>query len=130
MTKMSFANHSAHAPGWSAHELALFHRTADFLSTEGISVETDYGLTDEGDPWLVFCDAESGEVFGHFARFHDQYVACMPFRNDGLSGWVLTDLLSRYLRLRGVGWSTVARARSMQGLDTLAAVGFLMLQCA
>ena len=75
--------------GWSTHELALFSRAAKLLSSGGLRIETDYGLTDEGEPWLVFCNADSGDVCGHFAKMRKEYVACIPFREHGLKGWEL-----------------------------------------
>src|SRR5262245_48149399 len=72
--------------GWSAHELALFARAAKFLSSGGLRIQTDYGLTDEGEAWLVFCNAESGDVCGHFAKMSEGYLACIPFREHGLRG--------------------------------------------
>src|SRR5262245_17605218 len=107
--------------GWSAHELALFSRAAKLLSTGGLRIETDYGLTDEGEAWLVFCNTESGDVCGHFAKMHAGYVACIPFRGHGLRGRELRDVLARFLRRRGIVWSTVTRpvARHASRLATL-----------
>jgi hypothetical protein len=96
--------------GWSARELALFSRAAKSLSSGGLRVETDYGLTDEGEPWLVFCCAESGDVCGHFAKVRRKYVACVPFRGHGLRGCKLQDVLSRFLRRRGIPWSTLTHS--------------------
>jgi hypothetical protein len=90
--------------GWSGQELALFSRAAKLLSLEGCRIETDYGLTDEGEPWLVFCNAESADVCGHFARMREGYVACIPFRDDGLRGGELRDVLGRFLWRRGIAW--------------------------
>jgi len=126
----SFPDQSVHTQGWSTHELALFCRAAALLSSESLCVETDYGLTDEGEPWLVFCDAESGDILGHFARINDEYIACVPFqRCGGLRGWELSCLLSRFLLQRGIAWSTAARP-IIRSVDKLAALGFVFLQCA
>jgi hypothetical protein len=46
--------------GWSNHELAQFHRMIAILCDVGFAIETDSGMTDEGDPWLVFCEVDSG----------------------------------------------------------------------
>src|SRR5689334_5886336 len=54
--------------GWSNCELAQFHRMIAILCDVGSTFETDCGVTDEGEPWLVFCEADSGEMFAHFAR--------------------------------------------------------------
>jgi hypothetical protein len=124
----SFADQNYPA-GWSPHELALFYRAARLLSSQSIHVETDYGLSDEGEPWLVLCDAESGDVFGHFARMHEEYIACVPFRRCALTGWELSELLGRFLRRRGITWSTVTRP-IVRNVDRLAAIAFAILQCA
>jgi len=104
-----FAHRRVRRSGWSSHELAHFHRAARLLLAEGLSVVTDYGTTDEGDPWFVLCDAESGEIVAHFARITQQYVACVPFRNGSLTGGLLPDLIDEFLhrrdavRLRAIG---------------------------
>lgn len=113
--------------GWSAQELALFSRAAKLLRSGGLRIQTDYGLTDEGEPWLVFCNSESGDVCGHFARMRDGYVACVPFREHGLRGWELRDVLSRYLRRRGIAWSTITRPL-VRHADRLTTLGFAILQ--
>src|SRR5215472_1871926 len=59
-----YAELNVRPTGWSAQELALFSRAAKLLSSGGLRIETDYGLTDEGEAWLVFCNAESGDVSG------------------------------------------------------------------
>ena len=115
--------------GWSAHELALFSRAAKLLSTGGLRIETDYGLTDEGEAWLVFCNAESGDVCGHFAKMRDGYMACIPFRERGLRGWELRDVLGRFLRRRGVAWSRITRP-FIRHANRLTALGFALLQIA
>ena len=114
-------------PGWSGQELALFSRAAKLLSSGGLRIETDYGLTDEGEPWLVFCNVESGDVCGHFARMREGYVACIPFRGHGLRGGELRDVLARFLRQRGITWSAVARPL-VRNADRLTALGFSFLQ--
>ena len=113
--------------GWSGHELALFSHAAKLLSSGGLRIETDYGLTDEGEPWLVFCSAESGDVCGHFAKMREGYVACIPFREHGMRGGELRDLLCRFLRRRGIAWSTIARPL-VRHADRLTALGFALQQ--
>src|SRR5262249_54571184 len=126
---ISYAYPNGRHIGWSARELALFSRAARLLSSGGLRVETDYGLTDEGEPWLVFCHAETGDVFGHFARMQEGYVACVPFRGYGLRGWELPDLLSRFLRRRGIMPSAITRPL-VRNLDRLAAFGLAIMQLA
>jgi len=109
--------------------LALFARAAKLLSAGGLRVETDYGLTDEGEAWLVFCYAESGDVCGHFAKMRQKYVACVPFRGHGLRGWALHDVLSRFLRRRGISWSAVTRPL-VRHADRVTALCVALLQIA
>jgi len=105
----ALTNQNVHPQDWSTHELALFARAATLLSSESRCVEIEHGLTDEGEAWLVLCDADSGDVFGHFAKLNEEYIACVPFCQCALTGWELPGLLSRFLRHRGVAWSAVTR---------------------
>jgi hypothetical protein len=85
---------------WSKHELALFHRAVGLLWEAGLSVETDGGITDEGEPWFVFCDPDSSDVIAHFARIGGTYVICAPTINDTLTGRNFADLMERFLQRR------------------------------
>jgi len=59
---------------WSQQEVAEFYRVESALVQAGVQLESDRGLSDEGDPWFIFCRADSGEVFMHFARIDGLYV--------------------------------------------------------
>ena len=85
--------------GWSNHELAQFHRVIASLCGVGLALETDRGLTDEGDPWFVFCDADSGESFGHFARIGGEYVVCAPCLEGLLTRTTLRQLVDHFIDL-------------------------------
>jgi hypothetical protein len=63
---------------WSQQELAEFYRVEGALIRAGLSIETDRGLSDEGDPWFVFLRAEDGEVVVHFARVDGEYLIAGP----------------------------------------------------
>ena len=63
----------------------------------GLRVETDSGVTDEGEPWFAFFDIDSGEVVAHFARISGTYVVCAPFLNGSLTGRVFSDLVASFL---------------------------------
>jgi len=97
---------AAHArqQGWSDHELADLRRAAKILWQHGLCLDTDGGVTDEGEPWYVFCDADSGEIVVHFARVDGQYIACAPFRDGALKGRVLHDVVDRFLHDRVAPW--------------------------
>jgi len=88
---------SARRQGWSNQELAHFRRAMKVLAEAGIALETDSGVTDEGEPWLVFCDADSGEVLAHFAKISGKYVVSAPFLKGSLTGRVFPSLFRRFL---------------------------------
>jgi len=77
------------------------------LAAGGRAIESEHGLTDEGDPWYVFCDAESGEVIVHFARIGENYVCCVPFHEGALRGVMLPELVDQFLH-RGEGTGAAA----------------------
>jgi hypothetical protein len=85
--------------GWSNHELAQFHRVIASLCGVGFALETDSGATDEGDPWFVFCDDDSGQIFAHFARISGEYVVCAPCLNRSLTGTILRELVDHFIDL-------------------------------
>jgi hypothetical protein len=82
---------------WSLFELSIFDHARRSLKLQGVEVELECGVTDEGDPWLVFCNVETGDVLGHFARIGDDYVACVPFHCNGLTSVILPDVLAPFL---------------------------------
>ena len=59
---------------WSQRELAEFYRVENALLQAGLTLESDRGVSDEGDPWYVFCRRDSADVFIHFARIDGEYV--------------------------------------------------------
>jgi hypothetical protein len=75
---ISLSMTAPHSRDWSNQELAEFYRVENSLIRAGLSVETDRGLSDEGDPWFIFCHAETGDVIIHFARFDGSYAVASP----------------------------------------------------
>jgi hypothetical protein len=63
---------------WTSQELAEFYRVESALIQGGMKVSTDRGLSDEGDPWFVFCREEGGDPVVHFARIDGQYIIASP----------------------------------------------------
>src|SRR5262245_34608005 len=86
-----------HRTDWSKEEVGYLERAAHFLRKLGISVETDHGVTDEGEPWFVICDDGSDEVLAHFCRIRGRYIACAPFLERSLTGHVFADLIECFL---------------------------------
>lgn len=65
---------SARNHDWTQQELAGFYRVESALVQAGLSIWTDRGVTDEGDPWFVFGRGDNEEVIAHFARIRSQYL--------------------------------------------------------
>jgi hypothetical protein len=80
LNTVSFFNFTAasRSRDWTQRELAEFYRVEASLVRANIQVETDRGRSDEGDPWFVFCNARTGEIIVHFARFDGTYVVASP----------------------------------------------------
>jgi len=95
---MVLAKVRAYRQGWSKHELAHLQRAAKLMRAGGMSIRTDCGLADEGDPWFVFCAYETGEVIAHFARIDGKYIACVPFRSGAMTRPILPDLIEQFLQ--------------------------------
>ena len=81
--------------------MASFMRAKRLLSMAGVSLETDRGMTDEGDPWLVFLDHD-GEVFAHFARINEIYILDSTAQHEVVEAFSLEDLVSAFSRKRAI----------------------------
>ena len=94
---------------WSLLELSILEQARKTLEFQGGHVEIECGITDEGDPWLVFCDADTSNVLCHFARLgSDKYVACVPstmLEPPSRIEDVLDDFFSSRFR-RGAPWTS------------------------
>jgi hypothetical protein len=86
--------------GWSKNEFDMLFGVAKFLRLQRADLVMDYGVTDEGEPWFVVCDPQSGDVLVHFARIAGEYLACVPFRDYVLTGCGLNALLDRFFQSR------------------------------
>ena len=71
---------------WSQRELAEFYRVQNALTKSGVGISTDRGLTDEGDPWIVFSRQDNEEVIVHLARIRGEYVVASNFTEGVLRG--------------------------------------------
>jgi hypothetical protein len=85
---------------WTSQELAEFYRVESALIQGGMRIVTDRGLSDEGDPWFVFCREDSGEPVVHFARIDGQYIIASPAYEGVARGLdfkpMVQDLISRH----------------------------------
>lgn len=60
--------------GWGNEERAQFLRIQRLLENAGLAVEVEMGVTEEGDPWCVFCSRVTGDVIIHAARIDGRYM--------------------------------------------------------
>lgn len=75
-------NTKAKAPvrDWSTQEIADFYRAHRLLADNGAGIGIDRGVSDEGEPWMVFFDIVSHDVFLHIARIDGAcHLVCEPF---------------------------------------------------
>jgi hypothetical protein len=83
---VSFFRSAPRPRDWNNQELAEFYRVEASMVRSGLSVVTDRGLSDEGDPWFVFCHAETEDIIVHFARIDDLYVVASPAFDNCVRG--------------------------------------------
>ncbi|MGE0769500.1 MAG: hypothetical protein AB7L90_23925, partial [Hyphomicrobiaceae bacterium] len=88
-----------HRVSWSQSELGEFYRVGAILRNAGWSLEIDSGWTDEGDPWLVFCECRTGEVISHFAKIKGNYLLDAAPLRQPLSGENFATLLNRFVSI-------------------------------
>ena len=85
---------------WTSQELAEFYRVESALIQGGMKISTDRGVSDEGDPWFIFCREEGGDPVVHFARIDGQYIIASPAYNGVARGLdfrsMVQDLISRH----------------------------------
>jgi hypothetical protein len=84
---------------WSTQEIAEFYRVEAALVQAGASVCVDRGVSDEGDPWFVFCRAVDGEVIVHFARIAGKYLIVAESVGLPLRGSDFRRLLADFVEL-------------------------------
>ncbi|MBB4267067.1 hypothetical protein [Roseospira visakhapatnamensis] len=80
---------------WTNQERAELYRITDLLQRSGLSVGTDSGVSDEGDPWFVFFQPDSGDVIAHFARIDGLFVAAATTAGTTLWGRNFRELIDK-----------------------------------
>jgi hypothetical protein len=81
---------------WTNEELAELYRVEHALMQAQVALETDRGMTDEGDPWFVFCRPE-GDVLVHIARMEGRYHLFSPALPHPLSGSSFSSLTQSFV---------------------------------
>lgn len=93
---LSFADRRSERSDWTNVELAELYRVENALVQAHVTVETDRGITDEGDPWFVFCRAE-GDVIIHITRIGGYYHLFSPVLPKPLIGPSFSALTKAFL---------------------------------
>lgn len=83
--------------GWSNDENAQFARIQRLLTEAGVLVEIEEGITDEGDPWCVFCSDATGEVIIHVAVIDGCYFFDSAVLPEAIQGRNLYDCAQRFM---------------------------------
>ena len=85
---------------WSPRELGEFYRVEAILIQSGLRIDTEQGISDEGDPWFAFCRADDSEVIVHIARIGRVYILASPWYERPVSGADISalvhDLVARH----------------------------------
>lgn len=94
----SFAKKQAPAQGqdWSQQEIADFYRAHRLLAENGAAIGIDRGLTDIGEPWVVFYDLMTQDVFLHVGRIEGQCVLICEALGIKLKSGTICDLVLQF----------------------------------
>lgn len=82
---------------WTNQELADLYRVEALLVQAGMRLESDRGVTDEDEPWFVFC-SQDGDVFVHLARIDGRYLLDSPGLGAPLQGDDFNALVDMFVR--------------------------------
>lgn len=99
------------ANDWTNQEIATLYRAKRLLSGFASLTTTDRGLTDDGSPWFVFCDAE-GEVLVHIARIDGVYILDGVGLPGPMKGYSFDDLIGSAAQVDTLKTSEVRSAIS------------------
>lgn len=84
------------AEDWCQQELADFYRAHRLLVENGTGIGIDRGLSDIGEPWMVFFDVASQDVFLHVARIDGRCQLICDALNIRLSAANIAVLISEF----------------------------------
>src|SRR5215831_11638141 len=95
---VAFLRRSTRTDDWTREELAELYRIEHALVQANVRLETDRGLSDEGDPWFVFCRVD-GEILVHISRFDGQYRLHSPGLSNPLVGHSFAELAKSFTKI-------------------------------
>jgi len=80
---------------WSNQELAEFYRVSDIMAQAGLEVDSESGVSDEGEPWFVFVRSDTGDVIAHFAIIDGIFIAVSSVTQDLYRGTDIRNLIDQ-----------------------------------
>ncbi|BBK31705.1 hemolysin type calcium-binding protein [Stella humosa] len=83
--------------GWTEQEKAELYRAASLLGARGLPFDSEFGTTDDGDPWFLFIGRGTGEVLAHFARIDGTFVVHHAAADVVFESRDIRDLVDRVL---------------------------------
>jgi hypothetical protein len=96
MSDVQIPEHLLPCPNdWTNQELASIYRVKRLLDAAGVPNHVERSLSDEGDPWCVFC-TQTGDVFIHLCRLDGLYVLDSPNLAQPIKGSDFTDLIGQF----------------------------------
>lgn len=81
---------------WSQQEIADFYRAHRLLAENGAAIGIDRGLTDIGEPWIVFYDIMTQDVFLHVGRIDGECILICEALGIRLKAATISDLVLRF----------------------------------
>lgn len=84
------------ANDWSQDEIADFYRAHRLLVENGAGIGIDRGVTDIGEPWMVFFDGASQDVFLHVARIDNRCHLICDSLDLRLSASTINQLIAEF----------------------------------
>lgn len=83
---------------WSAAEQAEFVRAAAILRGTGLPIVCETGVSDEGDPWVIFLREDTGDVIAHIAKIDGQVMAASAATGDVVCGPSFRTVMDKVVR--------------------------------
>lgn len=80
---------------WDNQELANIYRVKKLLDAAGVPNDLERGISDEGDPWCIFCTL-NGDVFIHLCRVDGRYILDSPNLRSPIAGVDFTDMIAEF----------------------------------
>ncbi|CAN1489183.1 hypothetical protein MCEMSEM23_00138 [Rhabdaerophilaceae bacterium] len=93
---------------WTNREISELYRVEAALCAARLSPQTERGITDEGDPWFVFCRSD-GEPIVHITRSGGLYRLFSPVLSAPIVGASFEDITRQFISEMPVKLSTSAR---------------------